>query len=256
MPFWKLLVSCIIAFSPLIATELHEFHLCTVATFWHPNLDKLIASCKKHHFDLDILGMGEHYFGNGTKFIYMNEYLKKFRDDEIVMFVDAFDVIIIADKKTILKKFLKKDARFVMAAEKNCVPFGELKNEYPRSPTPFKYVNTGTYIGYVKDLKAWLDAMQPIKANECDQGQATLQFIKNPNNRFFILDYNCDLFFPLYWVETSEVDIDLKNKKVTCLPTGSHPCVLHANGASFGIWRKVYSKFIANEKNIGRGNSR
>jgi hypothetical protein len=221
-----------------------RFHVCTIATYAHPNLEKLKKSCRKNKIHLKVLGMGRPYHGNATKFVYMTEYLDDLQDDNIVMFVDAFDVIVVAEKKKILSKFLAMKTPILMGAETNCTPHPQLLQDYPLTESPFKYVNTGTFIGYVKDLKEWLAALQPIDPHDCDQGIASLQFVNCPDNRFFTLDYKCDLFLPLYGVPESFVEIDEANRKVHCIPTDSHPCVIHANGTSFTIWNKVYDSLV------------
>jgi hypothetical protein len=219
-----------------------QFHVCTVASREGENLHKLVQSCKQHHIDLDVVGMGRPYWKNGTKLVRLKEYLRDLPDDDIVMFVDAFDVLIVADKEIILEKFLHMNSPFIMSAEKNCFPFEWLAPEFPASPTAFKYPNSGSFIGYVRVLKEWLEALAPINKNASDQGQIGKQFIKGP--QFFTFDYTCELFLPLFMVEDSEVVIDLESGVVRCLPTNSTPYVIHANGKSFSFYDSVYSQLV------------
>lgn len=224
---------------------LKNFHVCTISTYNHPNLGKLLLSCKRNEIELDVLAMHQPYFGNATKFIYMIDYLNKLPDDHIVMFVDAFDVLILSGKQQILNKFFKMNANLVMGAEKNCCPYPHLASKYPYSPTPFRYVNTGTYIGYVSCVKEWLNKLQPINPKECDQGKTTLFYLESEENQKKIkLDYMCQLFLPLFMVDEHEVKIHRRRNKIYCETTKSSPCVLHANGCSFHIWNKVYDALI------------
>lgn len=226
---------------------LDKFHICTVSNIPHPNLDKLKESCIKHHITLDVLGMDLLYPANGMKYFHVSDYLNNFDDSEIVMFVDAWDVLIVEDKVKILSKFLKRKANILISAEINCWPYPDLADEYPNSPTPFKYINTGSYIGYVKDLKEWINDINPI-AYKGDQGQTTLNYLYNLKNgkEVLALDYYCELFLPLYLVKPEEVFIDIKKKKVHCFTTGSTPSVIHANGQSYSpIWDEVYEKLVA-----------
>lgn len=225
-----------------IQKMLNRFHVCTVSSNPHPNLDKLIKSCKMHDIDLEVLGMGKPYYKNGTKYIYMREYLDTLKDNDIVLFVDAYDVLIVADKKIILEKFLAMETPFLMGSEKNCAPDGFRRTKYPKTPGPFKYINTGTYMGYVKVLKAWLDDMKPI-ATDSDQRQTTVHYLKNPT-AFFTIDHNCELFITLLKVKPNEIKIDAENKKFHCLTTKTTPCVLHANGYAFAYWNKAYEALV------------
>lgn len=222
---------------------LERFHVCTAASHEDERLHKLLESCKLHGIELHILGLGKPYRKNGTKLLHMREFLKTLEEDEIVMFVDAFDVLIVRDKKEILEKFLSMNKPFIMAAEKNCAPNSGLAAHFPHSPTPFKYINTGTYIGYVKNIREWLQELSPI-SQLCDQAQTILHYVKKAaNRRFFSLDYHCDLFLPLFMVRAEEVMI--QQGKVFCLTTYSEPCVIHANGRSFDIWNQVYNQLVA-----------
>lgn len=226
---------------------LDYFHICTISNKPHPNLDKLVQSCKAHKIDLDIIGMDLPYPSNGIKYIYMLNYLKKFKDYEIVMYVDAWDVLILDDKEVILSKFLETGAPILMAAETNCWPYYERAHEFPASPTIFKYVNTGTYIGHVKHLREWLLDLKPDPSWD-DQAQTMAHYLKNLKNNktFFVFDYYCELFLPLWALKENDVVIDEKQKKVYCCITGSTPSVIHANGGSFvPILNKVYETLFA-----------
>ncbi len=218
---------------------LDRFHICTVASKKHNNLDKLIQSCQQHQIDLQILGMKKPYYGNGTKLLRIKEYINKLKEDEIVMFVDAYDVLIVADKEVILQKFLSMQSPLIMSTEKNCHP-RHLIHQYPHSPTPFKYINAGGFIGYVHNLKTLLKALSPINLMIGDQGQIAAYFLKNQSA--FTLDYHCNLFLSLFCVNKAEVEID--SHKVHCYTTNTDPCVIHANGKSFTIWDQVYLDLV------------
>jgi len=222
-----------------------HFHICTVANRPDPYLDKLIQSCEIHGIQLEILGMNEPYYGNSTKMFRLREYLNALRDEEIILFVDAFDVLIIADKNTILQKFLKMSVPFVMAAEKHCWPCEKYINEeYLPCQTPFKYLNTGTYIGYVSHLKKWIDDLA-LNIHWCDQAQTIEHWSRNAENKkLYHFDCNCELFLPLFIVGKEEVIID-ESGIFHCLTTHSTPCMIHANGHSFDpIWDMVYEKLV------------
>jgi hypothetical protein len=244
--FYLVLVFFCISIQSVIASK-ENFLVFTVATYWHPNLDKLLESCKLHDIDLKIVALGRPYYGNATKLTYFKEYIDTLSDHDIVMYVDAFDVLILADKKDILKKFFKMKTPFLMSAETNCGPFAHLSSQYPPSPTKFKYINTGSFIGYAKNIKKWLNDLPPFDLYDCDQGETTKHYL-NSKKKPFKLDYTCQIFLPLFGLSEEEVIIEEKKARIICVPTKSTPCVLHANGASFWIWQKVYEKLI-NKKN-------
>jgi hypothetical protein len=186
--------------------------------------------------------MDQPYYGNGTKLLRLQEYITKLQDDEIVMFIDAYDVLIVADKEVILQKFLNLHTPFLMSAEKNCYPYAELADAYPTTSSPFRYINSGGFIGYVRNLKEWLENLSPFILNQGDQGQITKNWFKN--QMVFSIDTSCEIFLSLYGVQNKEVGIHLRKQTLRCLTTGSEPCAVHANGNSFEIWNRVYRKLI------------
>lgn len=219
-----------------------ELHVCTVASEVTAQLKQLLTSAKKQKIKIDVLGLGLPYMGNGHKLIYVREYLKKISDDDIVLFVDGYDVLLLANKQTILKKFFKTGAPFVISAEQTCFPFRHLESKYPPSPTPFRYINTGSYIGYAWFIKQLLKDMAPIKAHECDQGQMTLYYFKHRDQ--FYLDYYCHLFLPLHGVTKKDLKLNVKSRSVYCRITKSTPCLVHGNGQSKRFYQRIYDVLL------------
>lgn len=109
----------------------------------------LEQSCKRYNIELIPLGMGEEWTGFTKKFYLWRDYLEKLDDNEIIMINDAYDVIILEDADTIIKKF--------KSFNKNIV-FGHQNDIISRLVFPtcnvLKYVLcSGNIIGYVKYLK-------------------------------------------------------------------------------------------------------
>ncbi len=224
---------------------LKHFHVCTVAAHPHGNLDKLRASCERHGINLEILGLNKPFLGNGSKFVYMQEYIETLKDYEIVMYVEDFDALVIANKEVILEKFLKLKTLFVISAEKTCYPCPAYHNIFPVSSSPFKYINTEGYIGYAGYLKNWFRKLSPIDPYGCDQEQAVSLYARDAQNRhLYVLDHQCEIFLPLYGVKKNELAIDYKNKTLTCVPTRSTPCVVHTSDWTFFLWNKIYDRLI------------
>lgn len=221
-----------------------RLHVVTVCSRMHRNLDKLITSAKKWGMDVTILGMDKPYPGSGTKLTYIREYLNTLDESDLVLFVDAFDVIIIGDSKQIVDRFLSFKAPLVISADTHCYP-SQYKTQYPESEGSWRYINTGTYMGYVSAIKKWLDDMKPL-SDRCDQRQTQEHyFAKSENQKFFVMDTQCKLFLTLYRVKEEQVSIQKNAGRITCVPHETHPCVIHANGKSFFIWNKIYNALIA-----------
>ena len=134
-----------------IAKSKHDeikIHVCTIASQAGPGLERLLDTCEQQNIRINILGYGRPYPGNGQKLVYIKEYVKNLPSKDVVLFVDGYDVLFLANTKTILQKFLSYRVPFVISTEKNCYPFPNLATQYPRSPTNSRYINSGGFIGY------------------------------------------------------------------------------------------------------------
>lgn len=236
-----MILALIFTASHLASAE--QLHVCTVASRSHPNLEKLIASCEQNKIQLEILGMGQPYGSNMDKLRFMRSYCEQLPDDDMILFVDAFDMLILADQDEIASRFLSLNVPMLMAAEILCWPLKGSAKFHTRTASPFKYINTGGYIGWVKAIKRWLNAFDEILlSGTSDQGAAQKLMMKK--KYYYAIDHACAIFLCLYRVPTDAVYIDSINKKITCAYTNSTPCVLHANGGSFQVWDQVYSSFF------------
>ena len=87
----------------------------------------------------------------------LRDCLEKWKNEEnlIVMFTDAYDVIIYENLKQIVKKFKKFDARVVFGAEYFCNPDSKKAELFPVvRENEKRFLNSGCYIGYVGDVYA------------------------------------------------------------------------------------------------------
>lgn len=215
-------------------SDLNHFHICTVASKKTDGLKRLLESCRWQHIEMDILGLDLPYKGNGQKLCYVRDYVNSIPEHHIILFVDGYDVLFLADKKTILQKFLNFNAPFVISMEKGMFPF----EHETYSPTPFRYINSGGYMGYVAFLKRMLNSME-IDISASDQGQLIRYYLLNP--ALFCFDYQAEIFLSLYKVGKNEVKLDDTSQTVRCLLTNTFPCVLHDNGSNLkGIYYKVW----------------
>lgn len=222
-----------------------NFHVCTVASKKTEGFEQLMDSCKLYNIEIDVLGMDLPYNGNGQKLIYIKEYLNTLSDNDIIMFVDAYDTLILANKETILDKFLEKNVTCIFSAETNLWPHKELASRFPISPTKFKYLNSGSFIGYVKYLKYLLEQISPIQYTS-DQGQLITYYVDHQDE--IQLDFFCEFFFPLTYIEKNELVIDVEDKVVKCLLTETTPFVIHGNGHGKPMYQKIYNKLFGEKK--------
>jgi hypothetical protein len=215
-----------------------KLHIYTVATRPDPGLDALVASCRRKGLGLHVLGHHNRWQGFGNKYLWTAEYLdlQKLPDDDVMVFIDAFDVLTLADEQEILQKFRASGARIIYTAEKNCYPDVSLADRHPASPTPFRYLNSGGGIGYVADMRAMIAAIN-FKTTDVDQHEIMLYCLNHPDK--IVLDTQCEFFLPLFAVEESELKVETDTGRVLLLQTNQQPCFLHGNGPSIGYLNEL-----------------
>lgn len=222
------LLLCVLIYSTQAYLSASQLHVCTVANKKTRTLEQLLESCHHYQIALSVLGLDQPYPGNGQKLVLLKEFVKPYPDDDIVLLVDAFDVLILASPETLVEKFLAMETQCVIGAEKICYPFGHLKERFPPSPTRFKYLNSGTIMGYAGYLKKMLNALEPINPKKSDQGQVTLYYLEHQDE--IVLDYLGNLFLTLHLVPKDHLVPESDKKQVYCQETGTSPCIIHGCG--------------------------
>lgn len=175
--------------------------------------------------------------------------------EEIVMFVDAYDVVITAGEKEIVDKFLSFHSPIVFSAEAGCWPFMDGRkggqqicdNVYPPSVTPYRFLNSGAWIGYVGAARSAFQAMMRLpeaEAKAIDQELASIVFLKN--NSGIVLDYNSDIFQSVH-MSQSHLRLELDPKGSTSrwrnTITKTLPAVFHFNGGAKNHQSRIETGF-------------
>lgn len=221
------LLLCLLCLASLHAEQLH---LVTYANRRRIEIDHLRFSAKKNHLKMI-------HIGNNTDIIHLSDKAKVFReflnsdpfpDEDIVMFVDAYDVLIIQEAKEIIKEFKSYHSPIILAGERHCFPDGHLAEKYPISNSKHRYINSGCYIGYVGAIKRMLNKM-PIETIHDDQRLFTHYFLFYPHEKI-VIDSDCKLFLCLQDVDEKELKIDYQLQRVFFTHTRTFPCVIHGNG--------------------------
>ena len=217
--------------------------LVTVATHSERYFPYLKLSAEKYGHELVVLGWGEKWKGFVWRFELMREYLKGLDPNEIVCFVDAFDVVILQDPQTMEEKFLKyikgdKNKILISREEYShkavenslllflqSLVFTKCKNEY---------INAGTYMGVVSNLVILFQNMcDEFKCAADSDDQRMIQEYCKKHNSKFIIDTNCDVFLvinsTLSPIKSGEYDIKFNNGKLS-YKDNTYPSIVHANG--------------------------
>jgi hypothetical protein len=181
---------------------MQNIHIVTVATKPGGHLKWLEESCIRNGTKLIILGMGSEWKGYITKYILMNEFLKNIPDDDIVCFVDAYDVLMIQHIDKLKEKFLKAientDYKMICALDSN--PYLELQNWYYESNSNI-IINSGTYIGYSKNIQHIINWM--INESNNDNTKTDDQLLLNKYYKLFENDIYIDKLNKFFLAETT-----------------------------------------------------
>ncbi|KAK5965139.1 hypothetical protein GCK32_013773, partial [Trichostrongylus colubriformis] len=131
----------------------------------------------------------------------------------IVLFVDAYDVVFTASMDTILDRFLTQapyeDYRVLFGAEPYCWPDESLAIEYPVVEFGKRYLNSGLFMGYAKEVYQMI-SLKDVADNDDDQLYYTMVYLDD-KLRAYNAAYN------------------------------THPAILHGNGPS-----KRHLNYLAN----------
>lgn len=234
----------------VFALSIDNLHICTVADKRdHPTFFFLEHSCAQSDCDLEVIGEGLPYFGNGTKFIHMRAYLDSLPEDDIVLFTDAFDTMVIKSKEELLETFLSFNSPLVLSGGRELPKTLDLQVDESLIPafdlsTPAPFINSGGYVGYVWRLKEWMDSLD-IDPKERDQPQVHAHYANHKES--CSIDTECSLFLTLKFLNISDIDISHEGT-IELKENGATPGVIHANWQSFDRMIPIYKRYIQSKE--------
>jgi hypothetical protein len=156
------------------------------------------------------IGLGKRYVDTFSKFEALREFIedefraKRLKNDDIVCFVDGYDVVQRrTDLDNFVSEFLKFKADLVFGAETYCWPSPWMAHLFPSVDSKYKYPNCGTYVGYVWAIKKMLEWGEYRQAYD-DQGLVH-DFYLNSGLKL-AMDYHQVLFQTGTFVPWKELD--------------------------------------------------
>jgi len=160
--------------------------------------------------------------------------------NDIVCFIDGYDVLINSDNESIINKFKSYNCDLLIGSELNCFPENykeQMDNCNKNDVNFYKYINSGGYIGYNKNIKEMLnwknnDEINKICQNGGDQSYVIEYYIGNIMNRNIKLDIYCKVFQNMHWVNWDS--FIFKNGVIYNTIMDISPCFIHFNG---GTWQ-------------------
>jgi len=172
--------------------------------------------------------------GYHDKIFNLLKNIKDVPDNEIVCFVDGYDVFINSKTDEIIEKFLSYECDILFGTELNCYPENEsLKKKMDQIPclSKYRYINSGGYMGYASAIRKLLTWKTPAEIettckNGTDQLYFTEYFLTNNVER----DYRQKIFQNMYRVSWREISV--KNNRFYNNKLDEYPCFVHFSGQS------------------------
>lgn len=219
----------------------------------------LEPSCKYYNLNLTVLNCRLKYTTHRVKDELLKEHLSEFDPNDIVLFTDGHDTLMMAKEEEILNKFAWFNKPLVFSAEVNCWPDAKLISRYPASNESFKYLNCGGFIGKVAFLVNIYENFSLYSKELNSQFFWSNQyywqhvFLASPGE--IVLDHECKLFYntatmvekirgidfshmntprimELYHKEIERLskELSFNENRITSRTTGEQPCHLHFPG--------------------------
>ena len=202
--------------------------------FYYPNL---VESCRKNKGKLTTLGMGEDWRGYNWRFRKIIDYLSNLSDDRIVCIIDGYDLICCRDLRELADEFIKLKNKYKCKIIAGCDDYGFIGKKVFDGIFFRKcgnhYLNSGTYIGYAKDLKDIINKIHQLNPSDSADDQVLMIQYYNEHPGEIHIDHECKLFLTLmYPLMNIDVNID-NNNKVYTDDYKSMPFFIHAQGNGF-----------------------
>jgi len=168
--------------------------------------------------------------GGGQKVNLVRDFLATTKDDDIVLFLDGYDVVINDDLATVVQRLKDMESDVVFAAEKTCWPDASMAPLFPSCETEYKYLNSGLYVGKAGALKKMF--ADPIEDHEDDQLYMQKRFldVARLSNEGIAAKLDVENYI-FQCIAKSGDSVRIKpNKQLLNTATRCCPCILHGNG--------------------------
>jgi hypothetical protein len=232
-----------------------NLYILTVATHNEGYYDALKISAERNNLNLITLGFGQKWKGFIMKYDLTKNYLNSLNDNDIVVFVDAYDVLILQNYDTIIEKFKSFNKPIILSQDANPHSLF-LKYFHPKifDQCNNTRINSGLYMGYVWALKLLFNQM--CKYNDCNNKENDDQIMltntcNQPTffNKYLAIDYDSLLFYTtmggngfLNYNFSPGIDSDIIDKKLIIKKSNQEPSFIHGPAnTNLDLVAKIYN---------------
>jgi uncharacterized membrane protein len=220
----------------------------TVATDSVAYFPNLVEQCDRLGLELRVLGFGQKWKGFQWRFQLMREFLSGLAADEVVVFVDGYDVLPLRGPKAIMDAFLEAQTPVLLSVEHrvNFLNWWLYRKTFGNCRG--LQLNAGMYMGYAHALLKLYDEI--CTTTDCavlDQDDQTLlsglcrTSVDTPGSFFATqvkFDINSTVFMNLSSANWSSIEwrgnklfmVDDVSNRLVQRQTRREPCFLHGPG--------------------------
>ena len=210
-----------------------DIHPITIGTD-ESKTTKIIASGIQNGIKFKNIGAGVEWnggsmksTGGGQKINLIREYIKELPDHDVLFFCDGYDTFVVTELDEIIRRYLDFSHGIVFASERICWPNEELATQIiktnkgikPYTDTPYKYLNSGLFVGTVKELRSILQDVDDASDDQLYYQEAYLS-----GHYDMALDLECYIF------QCSDPVVTVKEEQMFNPITRCFNCVYHGNG--------------------------
>jgi hypothetical protein len=206
---------------------MNDIAVITTATEFNDGVHNFLASCKYYGYQPLILGWGQPWMGNVHKAQLALKAIKQLKNKyPVILSVDSYDMIFTDSPDAILAEYRSMNHMCVYGSERYCYPDAGKAELHPVSPTPYRYLNGGGFIGESWYVEQLFDYIAFDKLDPSLNDQDVLQQILIDNPHAIKLDYECRIFQTLVLADDDlEYGDEIRN-----IITGQVPKIIHGNG--------------------------
>jgi hypothetical protein len=237
--------------TPMLDQIKPKLNIVTVATdvtkMW-----PLKTSCDSKGVRVTNLGSGSDWlsamegFDGLPKVEIVKEYLKGLPDDDLVLFMDGYDTVLADHPDVVVERFLGFNVDILFSAEESCWPLVEDKlfmSKWKDEGTPYKYLNSGVYMGRAKAISDFLE-MESTDSLGDDQLYMQTRFLTATTSEF---PYKVALDSEAYIFQSHDPQVQVVNGQLWNPRTHCCGCIYHGNGGSEA---KEFFSYILSELNV------
>lgn len=182
--------------------------------------------------------MKETWGGYEDKITTVLNALQDLPDEEVVCFIDAYDVLVNGTLEELEEKFKAFDSELVVSAELNCYPSGY--RDRLNGTHPNRFPNAGGYIGTVRAIRRmfeWLPMEEIVRMCRCIfepenmPGTDQAYVIEYVLHHGIPLDTECSIFQSM--IRTPWETLEFVEGRMRTRGSSTRPCFLHFNGGAY-----------------------